>query len=51
MTREGWSGDTRARRRAELLARRRRRRTRLPLEVALRLAMDPAMRPRPGVRV
>jgi hypothetical protein len=32
--------DTRARDRAALLARRRRARTRLPLDVALRLAMD-----------
>lgn len=35
--------DARARQRAELLARRRRARTRLPLDVALRLTMDPAM--------
>jgi hypothetical protein len=34
--------DARARQRAELLARRSRVRTRLPLDVALRLAMDPA---------
>ncbi|VTR76058.1 hypothetical protein [Cellulomonas hominis] len=40
--------DTRARERAALLARRRRARTRLPLDVALRLAMDPAMDPRRG---
>lgn len=33
--------DARARQRAALLARRSRARTRLPLEVALRLAMDP----------
>jgi hypothetical protein len=35
--------DARARQRAELLARRRRARTRLPLDVALRLTMDPAL--------
>ncbi|GIG34969.1 hypothetical protein [Cellulomonas pakistanensis] len=34
--------DDRARQRAALLARRSRARTRLPLDVALRLAMDPA---------
>ena len=35
--------DVRARQRAALLARRSRARTRLPLDVALRLAMDPAV--------
>jgi len=34
--------DARARQRAAILARRSRVRTRLPLDVALRLAMDPA---------
>lgn len=34
--------DARARQREALLARRSRARTRLPLDVALRLAMDPA---------
>ncbi|GEL48786.1 hypothetical protein CHO01_39020 [Cellulomonas hominis] len=33
--------DARARRRAEVLARRRRVRTRLPLDAALRIALDP----------
>jgi hypothetical protein len=42
--------DARARQRAELLARRRRARTRLPLDVALRLAMDPAMPREPVAR-
>lgn len=37
--------DARAHRRAALLARRSRVRTRLPLDVALRLAMDPAAHP------
>lgn len=36
--------DARARDRATLIARRRRARTRLPLDVALRLTMDPAPR-------
>jgi hypothetical protein len=40
--------DTRARERAALLARRRRARTRLPLDVALRLAMDPGAEPGTG---
>ncbi len=35
--------DARARQRAALLARRSRARTRLPLDVALRLTMDPAV--------
>jgi hypothetical protein len=42
--------DARARQRAELLARRRRVRTRLPLDVALRLAMEPAMPREPADR-
>lgn len=42
--------DSRARQRADLLARRRRARTRLPLDVALRLAMDPQPRRVPGGR-
>lgn len=42
--------DDRARQRADLLARRRRARTRLPLDVALRLAVDPQLRREPGIR-
>lgn len=42
--------DSRARQRAELLARRRRARTRLPLDVALRLAMDAHPRREAGSR-
>jgi len=42
--------DTRARRRADLLARRRRARTRLSLDVVLRLTTDPDQRRVPGTR-
>lgn len=42
--------ETRARQRADLIARRRRARTRLPLDVALRLTMDPHLRRVPAGR-